>query len=186
MLYQLKGFTLISALIATFLTVLLTAALIVTYISMQRRYLVISNLSQMHQNAIYLLTIFSRKLSCDASKVKWLSQKQVLSQYHLNLHALSKILVDIDKCYFYYLAKTSWQDQGSHVTALFQKPLQGARQELISNVIDFKLEKGTIGFVLRSHDQLLKKPIHYKFFNQDQLNADRYIYQVWYGKSKAC
>lgn len=183
---QLKGFTLISALIGMFLAVLLTTALIATYMSVQRRYLVISNLSSMHENAIYLLTLFRRQLSCDTRKLKWLSQQQVSSQFHLKLNALSNILVDIDKGCLYYLAQTSWQNQGYHFIALFKKPLQAVRQELASHVTDFSFEKKTIGFVLRSHDQLLKSPMRYLLFKREKLTTDRHMYQVWYGKIKSC
>ena len=85
----------------------------------------------------------------------------------------------------YYIAKTSWKDAFGSVTALFEKPLQGQRQEIVPYVTQLRIQPGEpaeFALVVRSHMPVQRQPSRQVLiFRKYHTHSDRFLRRVWYG-----
>ena len=145
----------LAMLLASFLSIVL----VMSYAAIQRRFELVSTLSMMQDDAQFLIGLLRAKInsagdvSCVTSSslpiVQVFAKDSVPIALKTKLTSLSDVLV-LGGCEnnqgrkafvqtAYYVTTTSWQDNGRSVKAFFAKPLDSSRQEIVSNVVDFKL-----------------------------------------------
>jgi len=194
---RLDGFTLMELMLALLLASALIALLVIMYTSVWRRYVLFMNLSHLDLEGRSARQRLIQQISGAASVLNRYGKSDLPYELKRRLRPLSNVLVlceasEAKHCrrqVAYYVAKTSWQHDGKSVTALFEKPLDGRRQELIPYVVGLTLNQalpdGLVGFsvTLRSPDPILKAPLAYYVNGQKKVTRSRYLYRVWYGVS---
>jgi len=178
MLSKSHAFTILESMLGLLLASLLITTLFVTFISFKECYKRVMVISVLQDDGRFAVSVLRRHINKAENVVQVISQASVSAKLRRNLKSKSDILIlkyrgqDIA----FYLAQASWKQDGRSVSALFEKPLGGQRQELIAHVVTlhFKSELGGISYdlTIRSLSPVLR------FVNK---LTDRFLYHVWYG-----
>ena len=156
---MIKAYTIIELMLAMLLASFLSIVLVMSYAAIQKRFQLVSTLSMMQDDAQFLIAFLRTRInsagdvSCVKSSplsiVQVFTKDNVPSALKAKLTSLSDVLV-LGGCEInqgkkefmqtaYYVTITSWQENGHAVKAFFAKPLDSSRQEIVSNVVNFKL-----------------------------------------------
>lgn len=178
MMIKLDGFTLLESMLAVFLASLLMTVLCATFISFKACYQRTVTVSVLQDDGRFAVSVLRRNINMADGVVQIIAKQNVSAALHKQLSNISDILIlkNQDESTAFYLAQASWKQAGHFVTALFEKPLDGKRQELVAHVTElhFKAEYGGISYdvTLRSMAPVLR--FVQKF-------VDRYVSRTWYG-----
>lgn len=187
MLY--KGHTIIELMISLLLASFLSIVLVMSYVAIQKRFQLVFALSVMQDDAQFLINFLREKInsagnfSCrkldHSPAIQIFSKETIPDTLKSKLDSLSDVLilgtceVNQGKRSFvqtaYYVSTASWKDKGRDVKAFFDKPLNSSRQELMSNVVNFKIRPN-------AHKNDIKG-VGYELVFQ----LSRHVYRTWYG-----
>jgi hypothetical protein len=178
MLFKSHGFTILESMLGLLLASLLIATLLVTFIAFKECYKRVMVVSTLQDDGRFAISILRRNINRAEDVMQVISQENVSAKMRSNLKNKSDVLIlkEKDQDMAFYLAQAGWKPDGHHVSALFKKPFEGKRQELISHVtkLHFKSSLGGISYNLtvRSVAPVLK------FINKF---TGQFLYRTWYG-----
>jgi type II secretory pathway component PulJ len=194
---SLVAFTLMELMLALFLASLLMVSLLAVYQSTWRRYSLLMNLSHLNLSGRLVRYQLSQKIAQSSSIIASYTKSSLPLSLKRQLKANSDVLLVCKKLnenkqcqqqVAYYVTKTSWRQYGHVTWGLFEKPLDGRRQEMAAHVVGLYVEplpktKQWVRFavLLRSAQPILKQRMCYQVWGHTVRAYDRYLYRVWYG-----
>lgn len=186
-----SGFTLIDILLALVLSSMLSVTLTTVYIHIKRRYEIAMTLATMQNDGRYAVTYLKNKIRT-AKSVMVYSYDAIPSILKRKLKSKSDVLVvGREEKYqgrkqfvkrAYYISKTSWKQDGKSVLALFSKPLQGRRQEIVPFVSNLVLKVGAdnaLPAMIKDFNSV--KGIGFNIVLESGNKAFKAINRKWYG-----
>ncbi len=175
---RLYGFTLLDMLLGLLFCSVLSSVLITTYVTFKGGYQRVMVVATLQDDGRFAVELLRRHIHSAESIVNVIPIGQVPSALKQNLNNKSDVLILKEQGHdiAFYVAATSWTQNAKTVLALFEKPLDSRRQELVPYVeaVHFKRDLGGVYYdlTLRSQEPVLRF---------SKLITDRYLYRVWYG-----
>lgn len=178
MLSKVLAFTILESMLGLLLSSLLMSIMVMTFVAFKQCYERVMVISTVQDDGRFAIAILRRNINQSEKISNIFTKNNIPARLHAELKNKSDVLI-LEKQGRYsafYLAQASWKQDGRSVSALFEKPLDGQRQELIADVIDlhFKSQLGGIEYDLTVTSM---SPV-LRFVDKW---TDRFLKRSWYG-----
>ena len=172
------AFTLLELMLGILLAAILSSLLVTVLVVFKDGYQRIMTVATLQDDGRFAVAVLRRRIHAAQSISSIIPHSQLSALWKQRLKSRSDVLLLKEQTQevAYYISQASWTLNNRPVVSLFEKPLEGRRQELVANVValHFKRELNGVAYDLTLKSMFPVLRLVKKF-------EDHYLYRVWYG-----